>query len=123
MDLDFELYKGKKYSAVLKDIVINSDDKRNQIDILISDLRSMIKTANDAIVIVPLIKDYLDVGVRNDEQLIKLAAIVQRLISSNAQPGENQSGFALSDEERKQLMEEAEKITKELHTPIEFTKK
>jgi len=123
MDLDFELYKGKKYSSVLKDIVINSDDKRNQIDILISDLRSMIKTANDAIVIVPLIKDYLDVGVRNDEQLIKLAAIVQRLISSNAQPGENQSGFALSDEERKQLMEEAEKITKELNTPIEFTKK
>lgn len=123
MDLDFELYKGKKYSAVLKDIVINSDDKRNQIDILISDLRGMIKTANDAIVIVPLIKDYLDVGVRNDEQLIKLAAIVQRLISSNAQPGENQSGFALSDEERKQLMEEAEKITKELNVPIEFTKK
>ncbi len=123
MDLDFELYKGKKYSSVLKDIVINSDDKRNQIDILISDLRSMIKTANDAIVIVPLIKDYLDVGVRNDEQLVKLAAIVQRLISANAQPGENQSGFALSDEERKQLMEEAEKITKELHTPIEFTKK
>jgi len=123
MDLDFELYKGKKYSSVLKDIVINSDDKRNQIDILISDLRSMIKTANDAIVIVPLIKDYLDVGVRNDEQLVKLAAIVQRLISSNAQPGENQSGFALSDEERKQLMEEAEKITKELNTPIEFTKK
>ena len=123
MDLDFELYKGKKYSSVLKDIVINSDDKRNQIDILISDLRSMIKTANDAIVIVPLIKDYLDVGVRNDEQLIKVAAIVQRLISSNAQPGENQSGFALSDEERKQLMEEAEKITKELNTPIEFTKK
>lgn len=123
MDLDFELYKGKKYSSVLKDIVINSDDKRNQIDILISDLRGMIKTANDAIVIVPLIKDYLDVGVRNDEQLIKLAAIVQRLISSNAQPGENQSGFALSDEERKQLMEEAEKITKELNSPIEFTKK
>ena len=123
MDLDFELYKGKKYSSVLKDIVINSDDKRNQIDILISDLRSMIKTANDAIVIVPLIKDYLDVGVRNDEQLIKLAAIVQRLISSNAQPGENQSGFALSDDERKQLMEEAEKITTELNTPREFTKK
>ncbi len=123
MDLDFELYKGKKYSSVLKDIVINSDDKRNQIDILISDLRGMIKTANDAIVIVPLIKDYLDVGVRNDEQLVKLAAIIQRLIGSSSQSGENEFGFALSDDERKQLMEEADKITKELNTPIEFTKK
>ena len=83
MDLDFELYKGKKYSNLLKDVVINSEQKKDQIDILVSDLRSMIKTPNDAIVIVPLIKDYLDVSVRNDEQLVKLAAIVQRLISSD----------------------------------------
>jgi hypothetical protein len=122
MDLDFELFKGKKYSSVLKDIVINSEDKRNQIDILISDLRGMIKTANDAMVIVPMIKDYLDVGVRNDEQLIKLAAIVQRIMSNNASPDENGGGFALSDDERKQLMEEAEKITKELNTPIQIVK-
>jgi len=122
MDLDFELFKGKKYSSVLKEIVINSEDKRNQIDILISDLRGMIKTANDAMVIVPMIKDYLDVGVRNDEQLIKLAAIVQRIMSNNASPDENGGGFALSDDERKQLMEEAEKITKELNTPIQIVK-
>jgi len=122
MDLDFELFKGKKYSSVLKDIVVNSEDKRNQIDILISDLRGMIKTANDAMVIVPMIKDYLDVGVRNDEQLIKLAAIVQRIMSNNASPDENGGGFALSDDERKQLMEEAEKITKELNTPIQIVK-
>ena len=122
MDLDFELFKGKKYSSVLKDIVVNSEDKRNQIDILISDLRGMIKTANDAMVIVPMIKDYLDVGVRNDEQLIKLAAIVQRILSSNTSSDENGGGFALSDDERKQLMEEAEKITKELNAPIKIVK-
>ena len=83
MDLEFELYKGKKYSNLLKDVVINSEQKRDQIDILVSDLRSMIKTPNDAIVIVPLIKDYLDVGVRNDEQLVKLASIVQKEESGN----------------------------------------
>ena len=68
MDLDFELYKGKKYSNLLKDVVINSESKKDQIDILVSDLRSMIKTPNDAIVIVPLIKDYLNEGGRNDKQ-------------------------------------------------------
>lgn len=120
MDLDFELYKGKKYSNLLKDVVINSEQKKDQIDILVSDLRSMIKTPNDAIIIVPLIKDYLDVGVRNDEQLVKLAAIVQRLLSNNNK-GEEEVG-GLSEEERKQLMAEVEKITENLNSPIEIKK-
>ena len=114
MDLEFELYKGKKYSNLLKDVVINSEQKRDQIDILVSDLRSMIKTPNDAIIIVPLIKDYLDVGVRNDDQLVKLAAVVQRLISSQNQGEDGNMGMLLSEDERKQLMGEVEKITKEI---------
>lgn len=123
MDLDFELYKGKKYSSLLKDVVINSEQKKDQIDILVSDLRSMIKTANDAIVVVPLIKDYLDVSVRNDEQLVKLAAVVQRLISSQSQGEDGNMGMLLSEDERKQLMGEVEKITKEINTPIEINVK
>ena len=123
MDLDFELYKGKKYSSLLKDVVINSEQKKDQIDILVSDLRGMIKTANDAIVVVPLIKDYLDVSVRNDEQLVKLAAVVQRLISSQNQGEDGNMGMLLSEDERKQLMGEVEKITKEINTPIEINTK
>ena len=120
MDLDFELYKGKKYSNLLKDVVINSEQKKDQIDILVSDLRSMIKTPNDAIVIVPLIKDYLDVSVRNDEQLVKLAAIVQRLISSDNKGTEEIGG--LSEEERQQLMAEVGKISDSMNTSIEIKK-
>ena len=123
MDLDFELYKGKKYSSLLKDVVVNSEQKKDQIVILVSDLRSMIKTANDAIVVVPLIKDYLDVSVRNDEQLVKLAAVVQRIISSQSQGEDGNMGMLLSEDERKQLMGEVEKITKEINTPIEINSK
>ena len=120
MDLDFELYKGKKYSNLLKDVVINSEQKKDQIDILVSDLRSMIKTPNDAIVIVPLIKDYLDVSVRNDEQLVKLAAIVQSLVSNDNKGTEEVGG--LSEEERQQLMAEVGKIRETKNTPIEKKK-
>jgi hypothetical protein len=123
MDLDFELYKGKKYSSLLKDVVVNSEQKKDQIDILVSDLRSMIKTANDAIVVVPLIKDYLDVSVRNDEQLVKLAAVEQRIISSQSQGEDGNMGMLLSEDERKQLMGEVEKITKEINSPIEINAK
>ena len=121
MDTDFEIYRNKKFSGLLKDVVVNSEQKRAQIDILISELRQMIKSPNDAIVIVPMIKEYLDVGVKNDEQLIKLASIVQRLASAQSN-SENNGGFGLSEDERKSLMAQAEEITKEMNKPIEINK-
>ena len=111
MDFNFEIYKGKNFSNLCKDIVKNSENKKDQIDILISELRTLIKTVNDAVIIVPLIKDYYDVGVKNDEQLIKLAAVVQRLVAKGQETGEGNS-MILSDDERKQLMDEVISISK-----------
>lgn len=109
MELDFEIYKGKTFGHLCKDIVKNSESKKDQIDILISELRGLIKTVNDAIIVVPLIKDYYDVGVKNDEQLVKLAAVVQRLVSRGEQSGEG-GNLILSDDEKKQLLEEVKNI-------------
>jgi len=108
---EFEIYKGKSFSSLCKEIVVNQNEKKDQLDVLISELRSLIKGVNDAIVIVPLIRDYLDVGVKNDEQLVKLAAIIQRIISKqNEEAAAGANGFSITDEERKQLMEEVEKL-------------
>ena len=60
----------------------------------------MIKTVNDAVTIVPLLKEYFDVSVRNDEQLIKLAAIIQRLMSGKVGPDGEGSGTILTEEEK-----------------------
>jgi len=109
MDTNFEIYKGKNFSGLCKDIVKNSESKKDQIDILISELRTLIKTVNDAIIIVPLIKDYYDVGVKNDEQLVKLAAIVQKLVAKGEASGEG-NGMILSEDERRQLMEDVVSI-------------
>jgi len=112
MDLnEFEIYKGKSFSSLCKEIVVNQNEKKDQIDILISELRPLIKSVNEAIVIVPLIKEYLDVGVKNDEQLVKLAAVIQRILSKNENPDVD-GPFVISDEERKQLMEEVDKLQK-----------
>lgn len=111
MDLNFEIYKGKSFSGLCKDIVKNSESKKDQIDILVSELRSLIKTVNDAVIIVPLIKDYYDVGVKNDEQLVKLAAVVQRLVAKTENSAEGLNTL-ITDEERKQLMDEVIKIGK-----------
>jgi len=116
MDNDIEIFKGKSFSDLCKDIVKNSEEKKNQIDILVTDLREMIKTINDATMIVPLLKEYFDVGVRNDEQLIKLAAIIQRLMV-NKGAGEEGGAMMLTEDERKQLMNTIEETAKAIKPP------
>ena len=111
MDLNFEIYKGKSFSNLCKDIVKNSEHKKDQIDCLVSELRTLVKTVNDAIIIVPLIKDYYDIGVKNDEQLVKLASIVQKLIARSEESGDG-GNMLLSEEEKKQLMEGVLSISK-----------
>jgi hypothetical protein len=113
MENDYEIYKGKTFAGICKDIVKNSEDKKNQVDILITDLRGMIKTVADAMMIIPLLKEYYDIGIRNDEQLIKLAAIIQRIISGKVSEGEVNGGL-LTDEEKKQLMSVVEATVAEV---------
>ncbi len=115
---DIELYKWKNFSSLCKEIVINQNEKKDQLDILVSELRGLIKTVNDAIVVVPLIKEYLDVGVKNDEQLVKLAAIIQRILSRPNDGADAGSPFMMTDAERKQLMDEVEILKKDNHTSI-----
>lgn len=108
---DIELFKGKSFSDLLKDIYSNSQKKDRQINVLISELRPLIKNIGDATVIVPLIKEYLEVGVKNDEHLVKLAAVVQRLISTNNKvQSETGQSWMLSEEEKQQLLQELDSI-------------
>ena len=114
---EFEIYKGKSFASLCKDIINNSEQKKDQLDILITDLKDMIKTVNDAVTIVPLLKEYFDVSVRNDEQLIKLAAIIQRLMSGKVGPDGEGGGTILTDEEKKQLMSAIEETAKTMKSP------
>lgn len=111
-DHDYEIYKGKSFSDLCKDIVKNSEEKRSQLDILTTDLRDMIKTIPDAVMIVPLLKEYIDSGIRNDEQLIKLAAVIQRIMGGLSVSGDG--GVLLTDEEKKQLMDAVEVVAKDV---------
>lgn len=107
---EFEIYKGKTFSALLKEIVVNQNEKKDQLDILIGDLRSLIKSAGDAIMIVPMIKEYFDVSVRNDEQLVKLASIIQKILARQMDTSETTDSFGITEEERKQLMDEVSNL-------------
>ena len=85
----------KKFSDILSEIYDNQKKKENQISGLISELKPLVQDIGDATLIVPLIKEYLEIGVRNDEQLIKMATIVQRVINNNS--GEDTMGITESE--------------------------
>ena len=82
MDKNDELFKGTSFADLMSDVYHNSKKKDRQINQLIAQLSPLIKNASDATVIVPLIKEYIDVAVKNDDHLVKLTAIVQRYIST-----------------------------------------
>jgi Rad3-related DNA helicase len=105
MDNDAEIFTGKTFSSLAKDIYFNSTRKAQQIDQLIKDLRTMIKDAGSATVIAPMIKDYLDVSVKNDDQLIKLSAVLQRAINNSPTNEESAGGgYGLSEFEKEELL-------------------
>ena len=75
MEIDLNLYNGKSFQDLCKDVVRNQENRKSQIETIISDLRPMIKTINDAIQVIPLIKEYIALGSSNDEHLIKLVQV------------------------------------------------
>ena len=118
MDKNDELFKGTSFADLMSDVYHNSKKKDRQINQLIAQLQPLIKNASDATIIVPLIKEYLDVAVKNDDHLVKLTAIVQRYISTK-QTISGADGL-ISDEEKQQLIRIAEQtMTAELRDDLE----
>ena len=112
MDIDLDLYDGKSFKDLCKDICSNQSKRKEQIEIFISDLRPMIKTVNDAMQIVPLIKQYIDAGISNDEHLVKLAQICQRILSAQANSEAGGGSLGMTEEEKKELMASINEIGK-----------
>lgn len=125
---DFEentLFDNMSFSDLMKDIYVTTKKKEQQIDALVKDLTTLVNNLSDATIVVPLIKEYLDVGVRNDEHLIKLAAVVQRMTSAMSRNSSG-DGMLLSEEEKLQLLStveiEAKQLKKEVSAPLETDK-
>jgi hypothetical protein len=107
MEFDQIIFGSKTFSSLLEDIYKNSKNKEKQIREMIIQLKDMITEPGDAIMMVPLLKEYLDASIKNDEALIKMAGIVQKAMSNNIS---SDSGDFLSDRDKELLFEEIKKI-------------
>ena len=108
------LFDDKSFSDLLKEIHGNQKKKAKQLAQLIAELRPLVQSLGDATVIVPLIKEYLEISVKNDDALLKMAAIVQRLSTGTASSGD---GGLLTEEEMAQLQDLTEEIAKTVEEP------
>ena len=97
-----EIFKGKTFQDLTKDIYENTQKKKTQIDLLISEIHGFIQTIDDVVMVAPIIKEYMEVSVKNDEHLVKLAGVLQRIISKSS--GANEESMLLSDSEKDELM-------------------
>ena len=113
MAIDYEIFDGKSLSSLFKDIYDNTQHNRKQLDVLTRELVQFIKDGDTAVQIVPMIKEYLEINVRNDDQLVKMAAVVQRLISAEGKAG-SEDEFGLSEAEKEQLLSGMEDTIKDL---------
>tara|TARA_Y100001963_G_C6535170_1_gene332954 strand:- start:41 stop:424 length:384 start_codon:yes stop_codon:yes gene_type:complete len=96
-----EIFKGKTFEDLTKDIYDNASEKKKQIHILIKEMNKMIKSIDDVVILAPIIKEYLEVAVKNDEHLVKLASVLQRIFSKSK--SDDDTGF-LSEKEKEELM-------------------
>ena len=115
MASDYEIFEGKSLSGLFKDIYENTKTNKEQLEVLMKEVVGFIKDGDTAVQIIPMLKEYLEINVKNDDQLVKVAAIVQRIIAAESKGGSEEE-FGLSDAEKEQLMGAIEDAATDLQT-------
>ena len=112
MENDYKIFGDKNFSDLSEEIYENTKLKKTQIDLLIQEVHGYIQGIEDIAVVGPIIKELMDVGIRNDDNLVKLATIYQRIMSK--QTIDDSGAALLSEEEKEQLMATLEDVTTDL---------
>jgi len=105
------LFGKKTFADLLKEIHTNQKDKEVQLRSLIEGLKPLITSPGEATIMVPLIKEYMELAIKNDDALIKMAGIVQRAMNTKMAEGDD----ILSDEDKELLFSSL----KDLDTKVE----
>ena len=113
MAIDFEVFEGKSLSDIFKDIYDNSNKNKQQLEVLMKEVVGFIKDGDTAVQIIPMLKDYLEINVKNDEQLVKLATICQR-IATQQKSSNSDDEFGISDKEKEQLLASIQEVSNEV---------
>ena len=111
---DVTIFGNTSLSDLFKQIHKNNKDIDKKIEDFIDTMKPM-ATANvgNATNLMPVVKDLIDVNVKNNEQLVKMAAITQRAATSNTNSGNeliDMSEIEALLAEQKEVQEKGQKL-------------
>ena len=110
---DVTVFGNTSLSDLFKQIHKNNKDIDKKIEDFIDTMKPM-ATANvgNATNLMPVVKDLIDVNVKNNEQLVKMAAIAQRAATSNNNSNEliDMSEIEALLAEQKEVQEKGQRL-------------
>jgi len=113
IDKNTPIFDNVSFSDLVKHVYNRKLEKDIQVYGLIEHLKTLINDPVNAGILVPLVKEYLDISVKNDEIMVKLCVIIQKLISTDAKGG-MEIDFGITAEEKKQLLDDLKVVETEL---------
>ena len=120
MSDDYQIYEGKSFSDLTKDIYQNTKLKKTQLDLLIQEAHGYINTVEDLVVVMPVIKELMEVAVKNDEHLVKLAGVLQRIMTRST--GISDEGSLLTESEKEDLLNSLQDVANDIQVAKDVTK-
>jgi hypothetical protein len=118
MEKDFKIFGDKNFSDLSEEIYKNTKVKKTQIDLLIQEVHGYIQGIEDIAVVGPIIKELMEAGIKNDDNLVKLATIYQRIMSKA--PVDGGDVTLLSEEEKEELMASLEDVANDLNKKVDI---
>jgi hypothetical protein len=117
---DITLFGNTSLSDIFKQIHKNNKAVDNQINELIGALKPLASSnAGSAVMLMPTVKDLIDVNVKNNDQLIKMAGIAQRAANTNSSGNDS----LIDMDEIQLLLEEQNAIKSEGNKLLESAQK
>ena len=102
MEKDFNIFDGKNFSDLSKEIYDNSKLKKTQLDLLVQEVHGYIQGIEYIALVGPIIKELFDASIKNDDNLLKLATVIQRIMNKQVDAVDDTS--LLSEDEKEELM-------------------
>ena len=109
MDYNKEIFKGKTVAKLMEEAYKDKNEKSSQLRAMINQLKDLITDGGDAVMMVPLIKEYMDLLIKNDDTIIKMLQIIQKIESASAKAME-ENGGVMSDRDRDLLFKSLEDL-------------
>ena len=109
MDYNKEIFKGKTVAKLMEEAYKDKNEKSSQLRAMINQLKDLITDGGDAVMMVPLIKEYMDLLIKNDDTLIKMLQIIQKIEAASIRAQEENGGL-MSERDKQLLFESLETL-------------